>query len=384
MAKLILGGDNSGNNTPLGFTIANLNYLTLTTETPNLARGDYRRIGLPGGVDEFRGVNFTYDALGYPDGGVITDFKETLNGIILVKLEDAAIPVTSLVAWARTNDSATAGATIFSGNDTIIGTSGNDLLQGYGGDDTIFGNGGSDTAVFSGLRSAYSFVRLSPDVLLVSNAATTTALHGISNLRFADQTISTAIAPLSSGITARDTASGHSIDATPHAYTGPVAGLFGEYINITSANLNLSAGIDNLFLHTGGGTDAIAAHGGSNVLDGGTGSNFLTGGTGTDTFFVDDRAASATIWSTVVGFHHGDAATVWGVAPGDFTLNWADNEGATGFKGLTLHASAANVPMASLTLVGLTGADMASGRLSVQFGNDTASGSRYMYITAAG
>ena len=144
-------------------------------------------------------------------------------------------------------------------------------------------------------------------------------------------------------------------------------------------NLNIGVSTDNWFIHSGSGTDAIAAHGGTNVLDGGTGSNFLTGGTGTDTFFVDDRAASADIWSTVVGFHAGDAATIWGVTPQDFSLAWADGQGAGGYTGLTLHATGAGKPTASLTLAGFTTGDLSSGRISVTFGNDPASGSSYMY-----
>jgi Ca2+-binding RTX toxin-like protein len=381
MAKLTLGVGSGGNNTPLGFTIANLQFLTFATETPTLAEGDYRRIGSPEIVDEFKGDNFTYDALGVPTGGVVTEYTETLNGAVSFKIEDTAIAVTSLVAWANTNANAMAAATIFAGNDTVIGTSGNDVLQGYGGDDMIFGNGGNDTAVFSSLRSAYSFVQLSPNIILVSDNTTTDALHDISNLRFADQTVSTAAAtPLTSGLGALDTTTGSPFDASPHAYTGPVGGLFGEYINITSDSLNLSAGVNDLFLHTGGGTDAIAARGGTNVLDGGTGSNFLTGGTGTDTFFVDDRAATSDIWSTVGGFHASDAATIWGVTPQDFGLAWVDGQGAAGFTGLTLHATAAGKPIASLTLSGFSQTDLTNGRLSVSFGSDPASGSAYMYV----
>ena len=180
-------------------------------------------------------------------------------------------------------------------------------------------------------------------------------------------TVSVAAIPISSGIAGSDTTSGHPLDASPTAYTGPVNGLFAEYVNVTNDNLSLAAGIDNVFLHTGSGTDAIAVRGGSNVLDGGTGSNFLTGGSGTDTFYVDDRGANASIWSTVVGFHKGDAATVWGVSPGDFALDWADNQESAGFTGLTLHASAPNQPIASLILAGFSQADLANGRLAVSF-----------------
>ena len=182
------------------------------------------------------------------------------------------------------------------------------------------------------------------------------------------------------GFAVFDVTRGHSIPAIGEAYHGPVAGLKNEYINITSDNLNVSAFTPNWFIHTGSGTDAIAVNSGTNVLDGGTGSNFLTGGSGTDTFFVDDRGPTADIWSTVNGFHAGDAATIWGVTPQDFKLTWVNGQGAAGFTGLTLHATAAGRPTASLTLAGYTQADLSNGRLSVQFGTDPASGSAYMYV----
>jgi len=189
-------------------------------------------------------------------------------------------------------------------------------------------------------------------------------------------------APLTSppGLAVLDTTTGQSVLATAQTYTGPVAGLREQYINITSDSLNISVSTPNWFLHSGGGNDALAANSGNNVIDGGTGSNFLTGGSGTDTFFVDDRSAPADIWSTVSGFHAGDAATIWGVTPQDFDLTWVDGQGAANFTGLTLHATASGQPTASLTLAGYTSADLSDGRLSVSFGTDPASGSAYMYI----
>jgi hypothetical protein len=179
-----------------------------------------------------------------------------------------------------------------------------------------------------------------------------------------------------------DTTSNQPLGVVGQVYTGPVVGLQNEFIDITSDSLNIGVTTDNWFIHSGAGTDAIAVHGGTNVLDGGTGSNFLTGGSGTDTFFVDDRHSTADIWSTVANFHAGDSATVWGVTPQDFALNFVDGQGAGGFTGLTLHATAAGKPTASLTLAGFTQADMTSGRLSVQFGTDQASGSAFMFIHA--
>jgi serralysin len=177
-----------------------------------------------------------------------------------------------------------------------------------------------------------------------------------------------------------DTTTGHSSAFFMDAYTGPVADLRYEFINVSTDSLNLTVTTPAVFLHSGSGNDAMQVSSGNNVLDGGTGSNFLTGGTGNDTFFVDDRNATADIWSTAVGFHAGDAATVWGITQQDFNLQHVDNAGASGFTGLTLSATAAGKPNANLTLAGYGSADLSNGRLSVTFGTDAASGSNYMLI----
>jgi Ca2+-binding RTX toxin-like protein len=183
-------------------------------------------------------------------------------------------------------------------------------------------------------------------------------------------------------LTSYDTTTASSLIPAVVPYTGPVAGLTSEYINITSDSLSVTALSDNWFIHSGSGTDAIAVLGGTNVLDGGTGSNFMTGGSGTDTFFLDDRAAAADIWSTIVNFHAGDDATLWGVTASDFSFLWANGQGAAGYHGLTLHATAAGKPEASLTLTGFTQTDLTNGRLSVSYGTDQASGSTYMMVHA--
>jgi hypothetical protein len=179
-----------------------------------------------------------------------------------------------------------------------------------------------------------------------------------------------------------DTTLNQAVTTAPQTYTGPVAGLQSQFINITADNLNIAVSTPGWFIHSGSGTDAITVSSGTNVVDGGTGSNFLTGGTGTDTFFIDDRNAAADIWSTVNNFHAGDSATIWGVTQAGFTLKWVDGEGAAGFAGLTLHASAAGSPTASLTLSGFTSADLSTGRLSVTYGTDAASASPYAYVHA--
>ena len=168
----------------------------------------------------------------------------------------------------------------------------------------------------------------------------------------------------------------------PQAYSGPVSGLQNEYISVTTGNLNITVATPNWFLHSGNGNDALAVSSGTNVLDGGGGSNFLTGGSGSDTFFVDARGATADIWSTVVNFHAGDSVTMWGVSPTDFKFDIEDNQGATGYTGLTLHAIAPGQPIFSVTLAGLTKAALSNGTISESSGTDPVSGSKYTYFHA--
>jgi len=170
-------------------------------------------------------------------------------------------------------------------------------------------------------------------------------------------------------------------DTLSQPYTGQVPYLKMQFVDLTPDSLNIAAVAPNMFIHTGSGDDAVALLSGNNVVDGGTGSNFLVGGSGTDTFFVDARGATAAIWSTVAGFHSGDAATLFGVAPGTQALTWTDGAGAAGAKGLTLFAEAAGKPNIALTLAGFSQADLAAGKLTTQFGNDS-SGNAYLYVHA--
>jgi hypothetical protein len=177
------------------------------------------------------------------------------------------------------------------------------------------------------------------------------------------------------------------LDTTTHTplqtdgapYSGPVAGLQWEYIDVASDNLNVTANVPNVFIDTGSGENAVAVSSGTNVLNGGTGSNFLVGGSGTDTFFVDDVNPSSNIWSTVANFHAGDAATIFGVTQHGFAASWVNDQGASGYTGLTLHVTAPGVPTASLTLAGFSTADLSNGRISTSWGTET-DGIPYLYV----
>ena len=180
-----------------------------------------------------------------------------------------------------------------------------------------------------------------------------------------------------------DTSTNQAVTAAGSAYSGPVAGLENTYANITPQSLNIVATTPDWFITTGSGNDAITVTSGTNVVNGGAGSNFLTGGNGTDTFYVDATAPDQNIWSTVVNFHKGDAATLWGVSPATASINWASDQGAAGYTGLTLHAETARGTSASLTLDDYSQADLSDGRLAIAYGTNAALGP-YMYIAGTG
>jgi hypothetical protein len=172
------------------------------------------------------------------------------------------------------------------------------------------------------------------------------------------------------------------------AYIGPVAGLLHQSINITSDSLNINATAPNSFIVTGPGSDTINVSGvnGNNILDGGGGSNFLVGGSGNDTFYLDARNQTSNTFSTIVGFHSGDSATIWGVNLSDFTETLVDNIGVPGATGLALAFSAPGHPTANLILADYTKADLTNGRLTQSTGstNDLPGlpGSDYVTIRA--
>jgi serralysin len=178
---------------------------------------------------------------------------------------------------------------------------------------------------------------------------------------------------------AADQITAQNLAAVGSPYTGSVTGLQWQYIYPGTNSVNIAVSSDNWFLVGGPGNDAIQAFGGYNVLDGGTGSNFLTGGSGTDTFFVNEINPSADTWTTVNNFHNDDDVTLFGIDPGKDILQFVDNQGASGFTGLTLHASLSSGSTASLTMVGYSTADLSNGTLRVQFGNEQ-DGTPFMHI----
>ncbi len=146
-------------------------------------------------------------------------------------------------------------------------------------------------------------------------------------------------------------------------YSGPVDYLQWQYIWSGPGAVAIAANAPNTFLKGGPAGDALLVTAGNNVLDGGGGSNFLIGATGADggfdTFFVDGRGGVET-WSTIVNFHQGDQATIFGFHPGLSTRPYTENDGATGYKGLTIHSELNGPGTGILASMTFTGIDLAT------------------------
>jgi hypothetical protein len=140
-------------------------------------------------------------------------------------------------------------------------------------------------------------------------------------------------------------------DATtnqPDTTTAPIVGpANNDIFDPSGDNLLVAVTSDNWVIGTGSGNDAIMVHGGNNVLDGGSGSNLLFGAGGDDTFVV--QAGNSDAWNTVVNFHSGDWLMVWGVSAEE-AVSWLNGQGAAGYTGLTMDATAADGTSTLVTL----------------------------------
>jgi len=186
--------------------------------------------------------------------------------------------------------------------------------------------------------------------------------------------------PLSTtGSVLTSTTDGGQTVAQVETYQGPVDYLQSQFIYDGTAALAIVAQSPNMFIKNVAGSTAVQLLSGENVVDAGHGSNFLLSGTGTDVFFLDARQSVDT-WDTIVGFHPGDIATLWGFKDGVSRYWWDDNAGVGTFTGRTLRADLAGNGHvdASITFAGTTAAD--TGHYALTTGS--IAGNDYMTIFA--
>lgn len=313
-----------------------------------------------------------------PPGPTPPIIAGTLAGQTVVA--GSAIKPFNSVSISDSNATPSDAATISLLNSAGAATDANGLLSGTGLKETAAGSGvytlagGSPAAINANLNA----LTFTPAAL--SNGQTTVTTKFALTVSDAGQTATdgsatvteTAPVPPPAGNfeVSDQTTGGPIIAEGGEPYTGPVQGITQEIILANSDNINVTANIPNVFIHTSSGSDGIdvSKANGTNILDGGTGSNFLTGGTGTDTFYLDNRNPDAPIFSTIANFHAGDTATVFGVTATDFSLIELNNQGAPGYTGLDFIFSAPGHTATSFVLAGYTSADLGNGRLSVSYG----------------
>ena len=124
---------------------------------------------------------------------------------------------------------------------------------------------------------------------------------------------------------------------------------------------------------------AVQLLGGNNVLHMRRGSSFLVSGPGNDVFLFDGNQPQET-WNTIVNFHTGDSATLWGFTAGTSTDWWDTDAGATNYQGATLRTDIDGDGKldSSLTFAGKTLAE--TSRFALQTG--TVAGTDYLTIIA--
>ncbi|NDG50000.1 MAG: hypothetical protein EBY30_13410, partial [Rhodospirillales bacterium] len=261
------------------------------------------------------------------------------------------------------------------GDDALFGLAGNDVLDGGAGNDAIDGGAGNDLAQLSGSQSAYRF-GVRDGVVITSGADGVDQFTNTERFQWGNaaeisiDALSASAANL--GLVYSRLDDGQFIYRLAEAYTGPLADIVNQQSGGNGNDIILGTTQAD-FINTGEGDDAIDGGSGNDIIDGGLGSNFIAGGAGSDRFFLDGRAAAATTtWSTITDFQAGDEVTIWGYKPGVSKFLWVASDGATGYKGATMHCDldGNGVTDTSVTFTGLTQAQLPTPSYGATGGND--------------
>lgn len=189
------------------------------------------------------GSGFVYGATSGTIPPVIT--SGTVTGILLQKYVGSGftpdVYIQNFSALVSAADSVLLGnslladlnflqSTVFTGNDTIIGSSGNDVLVGYGANDVFTGGGGSNSitgtagsnnvVVYTGNFASYTIIQgtSSFTVTYNGNGGGTDTLTDIQTLKFADKTVSVASLPQAANVLASQ-AAGEQANAAVTSFT---------------------------------------------------------------------------------------------------------------------------------------------------------------------
>src|SRR5882724_865594 len=298
--------------------------LVPTIETPTLfERQDNGLVD----HEDFTGKGFSYKA-GVPAGGTINEITSTdSNGAW--DLSTFSMSVASFNTLLAKNDDQAFLSTVFSGNDSIGGSTfadnllaykGNDSVDGGAGNDTIDGGDGNDSLQGSG--GGDSLVGGIGNDTIDGGPGDDTMVSGVGNDTYIVDSISDQIFDVAGKTGGIDTVIASGLNS---AVLPPTASIFGDIENLmlaalggtvngignelankitgneldnaligNSGNDTLIGGIGNDTLTGAADNDSLDGGTGNDSLDGGDGKDTMAGGAGDDTYVVNDPGDKVT------------------------------------------------------------------------------------------
>jgi len=245
------------------------------------------------------------------------------------------------------------------GADSLFGLDGDDVLEGGTGNDVLDGGAGYDIAIVATTKAALNVTALGggrhavvdPTGPFTETYTSIEAIQTVDGIVLLGSDDSFLFKRFDAGL-------GQNVYERGDAYVGPVTYLRKQLFGGNSSEVYGGTSVADL-INAFGGDDAVNGGLGDDVIDGGTGSNFLTGGAGWDTFFLDGRGGTVT-WGTITDWQAGEHLSVWGYRPGISNVLWTENDGAAGYRGVTMHADldGNGIIDTSATWTGLTFANL--------------------------
>jgi Ca2+-binding RTX toxin-like protein len=343
-------------------------------------------------------------------GGTVNSLTYTKVGIPIFSITGMSTPLADVASGFLTPGGELAAlAIIFSGADTIGGSSQADLLMGFDGNDTINGGDGNDTlrggaggdilnggngldfANYQG-SSAEVFVDLQSGLIFSGDAAgdTLTSIENLYGSSFSDTMSGNADRNILGGEGGADALDGRGGDDALSGEAGDdilsgrdgndrlVGGDGNDNISGEAGNDSADGGTgnDSIFGEAGndsffGGTGDDTLDGGddNDILEGGAGADSLTGGNGIDTLSYASSAAGVSVNLATGAVSGGDAA-------GD-TFTGFEQLLGSGFDDTLTGNAGAN------TLWGMAGNDVLAGGGGADVLKGGAGNDKFVYFSVA-
>ncbi|MGF6228189.1 Ca2+-binding RTX toxin-like protein [Inquilinus ginsengisoli] len=300
--------------------------------------------------------------------GMSTALADVANGFLTPGGEMTALAIIFSGADTITGSSQADFLIGFDGNDTINGGDGNDTLRGGAGADTLTGGNGLDFANYQG--STDVFVNLEAN-LIFGGDATGDVLIGIENLYGSsgnDFLAGNAVRNIIGGENGGDNIDGNGGDDALSGEAGDdgidggdgndrvVGGAGADTLSGDAGKDSIDGGADNDGTFGNAGNDSITGGGGVDQLDGGDDNDILEGGAGADTLTGGNGIDTASYASSAAGVsvNLATGAVSGGDAVGD-TFTTVEQLLGSGFVDTLTGNANAN------TLWGMAGDDVLTG-----------------------